>query len=169
MPSTELILSAQGGDAAAIARLMAVAQPDVRRYATISCKTADVDDAVQDALCLLHRHVGKLRAVGAFSGWMFAIVRRECIRLAKRGFGGAQPLETIADDLRFSARPETELRLDLAAAIGSLPEHYRQVLILRDMEELTIAEIAERLATTRETIKARLHRARALVREYLER
>jgi RNA polymerase sigma-70 factor (ECF subfamily) len=46
--------------------------------------------------------------------------------------------------------------------------HYREVLLLRDAEELTIEEIAEHLAITRLAVKARLHRARVLVREYLE-
>ena len=51
-------------------------------------------------------------------------------------------------------------------AIEALPTHYRQVLMLR-IEGLTIDEIADHLEATRETIKARLHRARALVREYI--
>ena len=55
-PSLELIASAQGGDAAALAALLAAAQPDIRRYARVTCTAADVDDAVQDALCVLHRH-----------------------------------------------------------------------------------------------------------------
>ena len=107
-----------------------------------TCRTADVDDAVQDALCLLHRHVGSLRVISAFSGWMFAVVKRECIRLARRALRTPCAIETIEDDLRFAVRPEHELRLDLATAIQSLPAHYREVLVLRDMEELTIDEIA---------------------------
>jgi RNA polymerase sigma-70 factor (ECF subfamily) len=166
MPPTDLIASAQAGDPAALASLLAAAQPDIRRYARTTCAAADVDDAVQDALCLLHRHIGSLRAIGAFSSWVFAVVRRECLRLAKRSFG-ATPLHSVADDLRLSTTTEPDLRLDLAAAIGSLPPHYRQVLVLRDIEERTIGEIADALSATRETIKARLHRARALVREYL--
>ena len=62
----------------------------------------------------------------------------------------------------------SDLRIDLARAIQSLPEHYRAVLLLRDVEELTIDEIAARLTLTREAAKARLHRARRLVRDYLE-
>lgn len=169
MPPTELIASAREGDAAAIASLLAVAQPDIRRYARITCRTADVDDAVQDALCLLHRHIGSLRAVSAFSGWLFAVVRRECLRLARHGFGQAAPLDIVEDRPEIATRPDHELRLDLAGAIQSLPAHYREVLVLRDLEELTIDEIAARLETTRETVKARLHRARMLAREYLAR
>jgi RNA polymerase sigma factor (sigma-70 family) len=48
-----------------------------------------------------------------------------------------------------------------------LPEHYREVLVLRDFEELTISELAARLTLTRAAVKSRLHRARELVREYL--
>lgn len=163
----QLIISARDGDRDAISALLAVAQPDVRRYARASCKTADVDDAVQDALCLLYRKIGSLRAVSAFSSWLYAVVRRECARLARRLSG--EPIETVADDMRLSTRPEPELRLDVAAAIQSLPQHYREVVLLRDLEELTIDEIALRLAATRESVKARLHRARLLLREYLGR
>jgi RNA polymerase sigma-70 factor (ECF subfamily) len=53
------------------------------------------------------------------------------------------------------------------AAIQSLPEHYRDVLVLRDFEELTISELAARLDLTRAGVYCRLHRARELVREYL--
>jgi DNA-directed RNA polymerase specialized sigma24 family protein len=55
------------------------------------------------------------------------------------------------DDISHSSRPAAELRLDLAAAIQSLPIHYRETIVLRDIEELTIDEIAARLDTTRET------------------
>ena len=168
-PSLDLIASAQGGDTDAIALLLVAAQPDIRRYARTTCSAADVDDAVQDALCLLQRHIGSLRIVGAFWGWMFAVVKRECIRLTRKAMGRTDPLESIQDDARFATRPEIDLRIDLSAALQSLPPHYRDVIVLRDLEELTIDEIAARLATTRETIKARLRRARALVREYLER
>ena len=59
------------------------------------------------------------------------------------------------------------LRIDLAKALESLPAHYLEVVLLRDFEELTIAEIAQRLEEPAGAIKSRLHRARELVREYL--
>ena len=67
----------------------------------------------------------------------------------------------------MASRPELDLRLDLADAIQSLPEHYRVIVLMRDVEELTISEIAASLQITRETVKARLHRARKLIREYI--
>jgi RNA polymerase sigma factor (sigma-70 family) len=65
------------------------------------------------------------------------------------------------------SKSDNDLRIDLAAALESLPAHYLEVLLLRDFEELTIAEIAERLAEQPGAIKSRLHRARELVREYM--
>ncbi len=164
-----LVDAARSGDRGAIEALIAAAQPDVRRYARRTCQTAsDVDDAVQDALCILYRRVGTLRSVQAFSGWLMVVARRECLRLARRAGLGHEPIETLEDDLRLSVRPVDDLRLDLAAAIQSLPPHYRDVILLRDVEELTIDEMAQARSLTREAVKARLHRARALLREYLK-
>ena len=63
-------------------------------------------------------------------------------------------------------RPE-DIRIDLTRAIQSLPEHYREVILLRDIEEMSIDEIAGVLGLTRESVKARIHRARMMIREYL--
>jgi RNA polymerase sigma-70 factor (ECF subfamily) len=63
-------------------------------------------------------------------------------------------------------RPE-DIRIDLSRAIQSLPGHYREVILLRDIEEMSIDEIAAVLGLTRESVKARIHRARMLIREYL--
>jgi RNA polymerase sigma factor (sigma-70 family) len=65
------------------------------------------------------------------------------------------------------ARDEAQLRVELVAALESLPAHYREVMLLRDLEELTIDEIAQRTQLTRANVKSRLHRARTLAREYL--
>ena len=64
-------------------------------------------------------------------------------------------------------KTDKDLRIDLAAALESLPAHYLEVVLLRDFEELTIVEIAERLGEQDGAIKSRLHRARELVREYM--
>jgi RNA polymerase sigma-70 factor (ECF subfamily) len=164
-----LVDAARAGDRGAIEALIAAVQPDVRRYARRACRTAsDVDDAVQDALCILYRRVGTIRSVQAFSGWLMVVARRECLRLARRAGLGHDPVEAWEDDLRLSIRPVEDLRLDLAGAIQSLPPHYRDVVLLRDVEELTIDEMAQARGLSREAVKARLHRARALLREYLK-
>jgi RNA polymerase sigma factor (sigma-70 family) len=164
----EQVARASAGETAAIEALLRIAQPDIRRYARRTCRsTIDAEEAVQETLIVLYRKIGTLRQIGALSGWLFQIVNRYCLRLALRMAGVPSAIEAEAVEKRFAALPRPELRLDVARAIESLPEHYRAVVVLRDLEELTIDEIAERLSATRETVKARLHRARGLLREYL--
>jgi RNA polymerase sigma factor (sigma-70 family) len=75
----------------------------------------------------------------------------------------------ITEDIEGPHYPETKgLARDLARALQALPAHYRQVLLLRDYEGLSVDEIAAQLGLTRESAKARLHRARGLAREYLD-
>jgi RNA polymerase sigma factor (sigma-70 family) len=162
----ELIESAQSGDTAALNRLLVVCQNDVRRYARRHCSAADVDDAVQEALLILSRRVRGLKAAAAFSGWLFTIVRRECQRLARRMFGGASSLDESAE-VQFATMTDEGLRLDLIAALESLPAHYLEVILLRDFAELTIGEMARHLHMEVPGVKSRLHRARELIREYI--
>ncbi len=164
----QLLEAARGGNHEAILALLVIAQPDLRRYAALSCNNSDdVNDAVQEALWILYRRVGTLRAIGSFSGWLFAVVRRECFRLARQVTGFKVSLEEVENEQRFATRPQLELSIDLARGIESLPDHYREVVLLRDVQELTIEEIASKLGRTREAVKANLHRARTLLREYL--
>lgn len=161
-----LILAAQTGDPAAIARLLAVCQADARRYARRHCQASDVDDAVQESLLTVLRKVQGLKVAAAFSSWLFVMIRRECLRLERRLFRH----EALDDELaerQLATRSDEALRLDLAKALESLPAHYLEVVLLRDFEEMTIAEIAARLGEATGAIKSRLHRARQLVREYL--
>ena len=166
--SPELLAAASGGDPAAIDALLSSAQGDIRRYARRTCRTSsDIEDAVQETLIILYRRVSALRQAAAISGWLFTTVQRQCLRLAGLIIGAPLDQEASALDLRLAQSPLNDLRIDLAHAMESLPPHYRDVVLLRDVEEFTINEIAAQLATTRETVKARLHRGRGLLREYL--
>jgi RNA polymerase sigma-70 factor (ECF subfamily) len=75
--------------------------------------------------------------------------------------------EQIVDEARLVERPTPEVRMDIAEAIQSLPLQYREIVVLRDVQEFTIDEICDALGLTREAVKGRLHRARLLLREYL--
>ena len=163
----ELIGLARAGDHQAIVALLRASQPDIRRYARRACRLEDVDDAVQEAMAIVSRRIASLRAPAAYVGWLFVMVRRECHRLARAMRFARQPVEELADRIELSQRPEAELRLDLASAIHSLPAHYRTILLLRDVEEFSIGEIADHTGLSREATKARLRRARLMVREYL--
>jgi RNA polymerase sigma-70 factor (ECF subfamily) len=167
--SPNLFEAARLGDPQAIARLLETAQPDIRRYARATCRSsADAEDAAQETLWILFRHVGTIRSLLAFSAWLFSVVRRECRRRARQA-GLVASIDESQAEIALLSRPEADLRLDVAAAFEALPPHYRDVALMRDVKEMTIDEIAEALGATRQTVKARLHRARALMREYLTR
>ncbi len=158
--------AARGGDRQALERVLGRSRQDLRRYAEHHCVINDAEDAVQEALFTASRRLADLRSLECFASWLFRIVKRECNRL-KRGLRTLMH-EPITEDIAAICMIESRgLQRDLAAAMESLPAHYREIVLLRDLEGLTINELAERLQITREATKARLHRARALAREYL--
>lgn len=164
-----LVEAARAGDHGAIVRLLAVCQPDLKRFARRTCATTeDAEDAVQIALWQLYREIGALRAVAALATWLFRVVERECFRLF-RGRGRVESLDDLGDAHLQAAAPRIpqDLQIDLARAIERLAPPYREVLILRDVHELTAPEVAAQLTLSIEAVKSRLHRARAMVREQL--
>jgi RNA polymerase sigma factor (sigma-70 family) len=163
----QLVEAACGGDAAAVEKLLVVCQPDLRRFARRACSTSeDAEDAVQIALWQLYRKIGALRTAATFGSWLFRIIERECYRL----FHARDRLDALDASLDDALRQEPlplALRKDLVAAIATLPKPYRQILILRDVDELTASEAADQLGISIDAVKSRLHRARALVRDNL--
>lgn len=161
-----LLEAARQGDPSALDRLLQVCQPDIRRYAYRHCLASDVDDAVQETLLILAHRLRSLRVVAAFSGWLLQIVRRECRRLERRLFR-LDPYDEEKMENWLATASDQTVRLDLIHALESLPEHYREIILLRDCHEMTIREIAAQIQLTTSATKSRLHRARQLVREYL--
>jgi RNA polymerase sigma factor (sigma-70 family) len=158
--------AARAGDRPALERVLARSRQDLRRYAEHHCVINDVEDAVQESLFTASRRMVDLRQLESFASWLFRIVKRECNRLkrAARTFLHEPITEDIAEVCQVEHRG---LARDLAAALESLPAHYREIVLLRDLEGLVINDLSQRLGLTREATKARLHRARSLAREYL--
>lgn len=127
---------------------------------------SDVDDAVQESMLALASQVGTLKAIAAFAGWVFTIVKRQCLRLA-RAMIREVPLNEEWAEEALAHKSDNSLRLDLVAALEALPSHYREVILLSDFEELSVPEIAARLHMAAPGVKSRLHRARLQMREYL--
>jgi RNA polymerase sigma factor (sigma-70 family) len=159
--------AARAGDRPALERVLGRSRQDLRRYAEHHCVINDVEDAVQESLFTASRRLTDLRQLESFTSWLFRIVKRECNRM-KRGVRRLMQ-EPITEDIADTCTLEHRgLARDLAAAMESLPAHYREIVLLRDLEGLTIEELSLRLGLTREATKARLHRARSLAREYLK-
>ncbi|MBV8617223.1 MAG: sigma-70 family RNA polymerase sigma factor [Curvibacter sp.] len=165
----QLFAQAQAGDAQALDTLLRQVKPDIHRYARSHChRSSVVEDVVQEALIIVYRRVGEVRSAPALAAWMFRVVTRLCMLPALGLMRGVEAWRDLEDSPRFARLPQDDLRMDLARALESLPEGHRQAVLLRDVEQLTLAEMAGRLGLTVEATKSRLHRARALVREYLQ-
>ncbi|MFF2397844.1 RNA polymerase sigma factor [Nocardia sp. NPDC058114] len=169
-PDERLIVAAQGGDVDSIAALVAGSHPHIQRFAHSLCATPeDAEDAAQEALIILYRKIGMLRASGALASWMFRIVRNECLRRARAGLPGRVLVQdTIA---AASAEDEVLRRLEagrVAAAVADLPADQRSVLIMRDIQGYSGRMVADALGLSTAAMKSRLHRARATVQHALQ-
>jgi RNA polymerase sigma-70 factor (ECF subfamily) len=138
----------------------------------------EAEDVMQDAYVRAFTHLGQFAARAPFSSWLTRIAVNEA--LARRR-SSKQNLEVDAtefdgeismQDLYKSPDPEqnvstAQLRGFLEQAVLDLPEQYRTVVMLRDIEELTTAETAEALDLTVENVKIRLHRGHSMIRNWL--
>jgi RNA polymerase sigma-70 factor (ECF subfamily) len=135
-------------------------------------RTSDANEAVQDAF------VSAFRAMPAFAGtaklgtWLHRITVNACLlklRARKRSrfvpLDEAHPVEAAVSDTELSQR---ETRERVRAGVEQLPESYRTVILLRDLEGLSTEETAALLGTNCGAIKTRLHRARQALRALLE-
>lgn len=164
-----LLIAAQAGDRRALDALLALHRERVFRYGLRVCRTTeDAEDAVQQTLWAASRAIGGFRGASSVSTWLFAIVRRECLRLDKDPFYA--DLDEVAPALADPARgPEEaatrrEVAGILADGLSRLSPAEREVLLLRDVQGLTAPEAAQRLGIGVHALKSRLHRARAALR-----
>ncbi|MCC3765059.1 RNA polymerase sigma factor [Glycomyces sp. TRM65418] len=166
-PGERLIAGAQRGDVDALTALVSGSHPNVQRFARTLCATPeDAEDAAQEALIILYRKIGTLRASGALASWMFRIVRNECLRRIRK----PRTDEPVPDAAVRSAEDEALQRLEasrVAAAIAALPPEQRRALILRDVQGYSGPMAADALGISTAALKSRLHRARRAVQESL--
>jgi RNA polymerase sigma factor (sigma-70 family) len=166
-PTERVVSAAQQGDTRAIATLLSGSHAHVRRFARTLCATPeDAEDAAQEALIVMYRKIGTLRATAALASWMFQIVRNECIRrtrVALRKPIFADTAGPSAEDVAL-ARLEIERIVD---SIAELPPEQRAVIVLRDIHGLSGAATAQTLGLSRAAMKSRLHRGRETLRSGL--
>lgn len=164
----DLFAAAQAGDRAALEWLLRALQPDIQRYARFQCyASSSIEDVVQEALIILYRRVGDIRSPAAIGAWLVRVVARLCALPVLMLMRSVEELKTVEDSARFAHVPTGELRVELVRALAALPENYRQIILLRDLEEMTIGEIGRRLSLSSEATKSLLRRARAAARKLL--
>ena len=137
----------------------------------------DVEDVMQQAYVSAFQHLDQFRGDAAFSTWLTRIAANEAIRHRRR-IGRASHLVEV--DASPSLEPDEsrspeenvmndELRRTLEAELLSLPDDYRAVIILRDVEGVSTTEASGILNVTEGVVRTRLHRARAMMRDRLSR
>lgn len=162
----DTVIAARAGDVVALNTLLANSRQDLRRYAEYHCVVNDVEDAVQETLFTASRRLTDLRKAETFASWIFRIVKRECNRM-RRGWR-LMTNQDIDESIQPVMTPEPlELRIEISRAMAVLPEHYRAILLMRDVDGLTLNETAAQLGLELAATKSRLHRARTLMRELL--
>ena len=175
MDQQTLLAAAQSGDVSALNRLVGAHRQGVYRYGLHVCRTTeDAEDAVQEALWAATRALRTFRGTASsIASWMFTIVRRECLRLLQGHRRTPVTLEGREDDLvsevvdpadALAVRRRVEL---LASALADLDPLHREVILLRDIQELTAPEAAAHLGISVDALKSRLHRARVNLREHV--
>jgi RNA polymerase sigma-70 factor, ECF subfamily len=181
-----LIAGLQSGESGAFETLMREYGPRLLRLARrFLINEEDARDAFQDAMIAVYRSIGSFESTSALATWLHRIVvNASLMKLrAKRRRPEEdieQHLPTFRDDghQREPSTPWTEsadsvlereeLRTTVREAIQRLPDAYRIVLQLRDIEEMSTAETAEVLGITSNVVKIRLHRARQALRKLLD-
>jgi RNA polymerase sigma-70 factor (ECF subfamily) len=176
---TELLDSLERGDDSAIEELLRRYQSRIYKFAMQMCGDPEhAKDVAQETLLAMAQSLGSFRRASSISTWAYTIARSFCIKNRRKSkFAPAEELsldgtrsrylEPVSDpshepDRAVSAK---ELETFLNQAIQSLDPMYREVLLLRDAEELSASEVAEVLGIGTEAVKSRLHRARLMVRE----
>ena len=169
-----LIDRARAGDRAALETLLQEVAPLVHRFGLRMCRhTQDAEDVFQDTLLSVTTHLHEFEGRSSLASWVFTLARTACSR-KRRGLKNQPPVsdESVRESATQSPTPEDdagdkELRDTLHGALFALSDEQREVLLLRDMEGLSAAEVAESLGLSVQAVKSRLHRARAALREQL--
>jgi RNA polymerase sigma-70 factor (ECF subfamily) len=141
---------ARAGDASALEELLASVAPSVHRFGLRMCKDPhDAEDVLQDTLLAIATHLGEFEGRSSFLSWVFTLARTACSR-RRRGLKNQRPasLSDVAEPLDPARTPEErasdrEIASAVGAALDSLSEEHREVILLRDVEGLTAPDAAE--------------------------
>jgi len=134
---------------------------------------AEAEDALQEAYVQAYTHLHQFAGRARLSSWLTRIVVNEALRRRQQRGRAKEVLHDMPPTTRSTRGPEhdairAELRGALEQAVDALPDAFRSTFTLRAIEELSTAETAECLGIAEDTVKTRLHRARALLRRSLQ-
>jgi len=172
----EVVAQVRTGNAALFEILMRRHNQRVYRAArAILGNDTEAEDVMQEAYVRAFTHLDQFENRAKFSTWLTRIAVHEALARARKS-KRLESLDSEADS-DIEVRPEpmssarnpeeqmfgAQMKALLESAIDSLPDTYRTVFVLRELEEMSTAETAEALDVTEEVVKTRLHRARAML------
>jgi len=176
------------GDPSAFTPFVESFQTKVFQYSWMMCgQRADAEEVAQDTLLRVFESFDQLRDPRQVKSWVFRIAKNYCLMKRRRSVYAPErelsldellpgrgerstPLAAQVPD--EGERPDArllrgELSTEIEAALRELPESYRSVVLLRDVEGLSTTEAAEILDLSADTVKQRLHRGRLALRQRL--
>jgi RNA polymerase sigma-70 factor (ECF subfamily) len=171
-----LLAAVRRGDRRALDLVTRRVSGSLYRFSRGFCRDPhDAEDVMQDVLSALVSSLHRFRGDASLSSWAYVVARNACARRRKRGARHRSLDEANGVTLEIrdpGPQPERlaerrELREALERAIVTLPAPLRDVLVLRDVEGLSAAQVAKQLGLGVPAVKSRLHRARGALREQL--
>jgi RNA polymerase sigma-70 factor (ECF subfamily) len=185
----ELARQLMTGDANAFDRFVTHFRAKIFHYSWLMCgQREDAEDVAQDTLLKVFESFDQLREPERVRPWIFRIARNACL-MKRRKSVFAPSRELSLDDFMpaidhqdghaklqiadWSGLPDrqlmqSEMKAVLDRTISDLPEIYKSVLLMRDVEDLSTLETAQVLDLTEDVVKTRLHRARLAVRQKVD-
>jgi RNA polymerase sigma-70 factor (ECF subfamily) len=155
----ELVTAARNGDSDAFAALYRRFARMVRGVLLARLPCQEVPDAIQDVFLSAWAHLADLREPSAFGAWLASIARNSARRFHRTRIDVREPVDV-------ASTPSTAA-FELMDAIRTLPEAYREPLLLRLLEDMGSAQIAARTGLTEGSVRVNLHRGVKLLRERL--
>jgi RNA polymerase sigma-70 factor (ECF subfamily) len=187
----ELTQAMLDGQTAAFERFVEHLRNKVFHYSWLMCgQREDAEEVAQETLFKVFESMDQLRDPGHVRSWVFRIAKNACLMKRRRSVFAPEANQELSldtflpasesdgqrrriDIADWSHLPDdnllrSELRAKLETAIVELPQIYRSVILLRDVEELSTQDTAQILGVSQDVVKARLHRARLAIRQNLD-
>ena len=171
------IQAAKSGDQAAFGHLVEAYQKRVYAMTVRMCPTPELaEEAAQETFLAAWQGLPFFRGDSAFSTWLYRLASNACVDLLRkegRHQGPSLDDETVAADMADPApTPEKaaehkELRVQIEAGLRALTPEHREVLILRELQQLSYDEISDALSLDLGTVKSRISRGRRQLRDFL--
>ena len=157
-----LVDRVRSGDREAFGEIYKKFAPMVHGIVLARVPHDEVQDIVQDVFFTAYNQLDALRDTAALGGWLASIARNRAAEFYRH----ARPTEELNEEIRGVSRPHAEAQ-EILSAIRSLPDAYRETLVLRLVEGMTGVEIAERTGLKPESVRVNLHRGMEMLRQKL--